>query len=205
MTDLVQRLRDEADLCRAETANDIARLLDEAADALQAPAPAHQPEGTEPVGWGGVIDRCAELCDPNFIGMEDLDELKRYAGNWNSTYRFFPIYAPGTQAPAVGAEPVGHVTSFGDLGCTCDYVSPQKYRPPVGAPLYAAPPNHTAAMTAAARVTVTDAGWAQLRVFGTVVRGEYGQDGFDILTALASEINSEAAAASHVPVQGTQP
>lgn len=45
---------------------------------------------------------------------------------------------------------------------------------------------------AVARVTVTDAGWAQLRVFDTVVRGEYGRDGFDILAALASEINSDA-------------
>lgn len=32
--ELIQRLRDEADLCRAETADDIARLLDEAAAAL---------------------------------------------------------------------------------------------------------------------------------------------------------------------------
>ncbi|MGQ3051053.1 MAG: hypothetical protein ACT6S0_04650 [Roseateles sp.] len=32
---LVQRLRDEADLCRAETADDIAQLLDEAAEQLQ--------------------------------------------------------------------------------------------------------------------------------------------------------------------------
>lgn len=34
--DLIDRLRDEADLCRAETADDTARLLDEAADALEA-------------------------------------------------------------------------------------------------------------------------------------------------------------------------
>lgn len=33
---LAERLRDEADLCRAETADDIARLLDEAAAALEA-------------------------------------------------------------------------------------------------------------------------------------------------------------------------
>ena len=34
--ELVGRLRDEADLCRNETAEDVARLLDEAADALEA-------------------------------------------------------------------------------------------------------------------------------------------------------------------------
>jgi len=72
--------------------------------ALASQAPAPEPEGDEPVGWGGVIDRCAELRDPGFIGMQDLDELKRYAGNWNSTYRFFPIYAPGTPSPAPAPE-----------------------------------------------------------------------------------------------------
>ena len=64
-------------------------------------------EDAEPIGWGGVIETCAELCDPHFIAQQDLDELKRYAGNWNSTYRFFPIYAPGaqlTEGPAVLAE-----------------------------------------------------------------------------------------------------
>lgn len=35
MSELVKRLRDEADLCRNETAVDIAVLLDEAADALE--------------------------------------------------------------------------------------------------------------------------------------------------------------------------
>ncbi len=54
-------------------------------------------EDAEPIGWGGVIETCAELCDPHFIAQQDLAELKRYAGNWNSTYRFFPIYAPNTQ------------------------------------------------------------------------------------------------------------
>ena len=34
--ELVGRLRDEANLCRNETADDVARLLDEAADALEA-------------------------------------------------------------------------------------------------------------------------------------------------------------------------
>ncbi|HEY8878257.1 MAG TPA: hypothetical protein VIN03_11875 [Roseateles sp.] len=43
-----------------------------------------------------------------------------------------------------------------------------------------------------ARVKVTEAGWAQLWVYGTLVRGEYGRGGFDILAALASEINSDA-------------
>lgn len=33
-SDLIKRLQDEADLCRAETATDIAKLLDEAATAL---------------------------------------------------------------------------------------------------------------------------------------------------------------------------
>lgn len=33
-SELVRRLRDEADLCRNETATDVADLLDEAADAL---------------------------------------------------------------------------------------------------------------------------------------------------------------------------
>lgn len=35
MGDLVQRLLDEADLCRNETATDIAELLEEAAEALR--------------------------------------------------------------------------------------------------------------------------------------------------------------------------
>ena len=34
--DLIERLHDEADLCRNEGADDVARLLDEAADALEA-------------------------------------------------------------------------------------------------------------------------------------------------------------------------
>ena len=34
--DLIERLRDEADLCRNEGADDVARLLDAAADALEA-------------------------------------------------------------------------------------------------------------------------------------------------------------------------
>ncbi|WP_046869289.1 hypothetical protein [Microvirga massiliensis] len=33
--DLVERLREEADLCRAETATDVAELLDEAADQIE--------------------------------------------------------------------------------------------------------------------------------------------------------------------------
>jgi hypothetical protein len=36
MTDLIERLSDEADLCRNEGADDIARLLDEARAALEA-------------------------------------------------------------------------------------------------------------------------------------------------------------------------
>lgn len=36
MTDLIERLSDEADLCRNEGADDIARLLDEARVALEA-------------------------------------------------------------------------------------------------------------------------------------------------------------------------
>jgi len=41
-TDLIARLRDQADLCRNDTAADIANRLDEAADALQK----RQPHGT---------------------------------------------------------------------------------------------------------------------------------------------------------------
>lgn len=63
-------------------------------------------EDAEPIGWGGVIETCAELCDPHFIAQQDLAELKRYAGNWNSTYRFFPIYAPNTQCAAVAHGPL---------------------------------------------------------------------------------------------------
>lgn len=49
--DLVSRLRDEADLCRNETATDVAALLDEAADALDAqPAQAAQPVN-KPAAW----------------------------------------------------------------------------------------------------------------------------------------------------------
>lgn len=61
-------------------------------------------EDAEPIGWGGVMATCVELCDPHFIAQQDLEELKRYAGNWNSTYRFFPIYAPRTQPNAQSKE-----------------------------------------------------------------------------------------------------
>lgn len=70
------------------------------------------------------------------------------------------------------------------------------------APIYAGQALAPVDTKAVARVTVTDAGWAQLRVYGTVVRGEYGRDGFDILAALASEINSDAGTASPAVVDG---
>ncbi len=41
-TDLIQRLRDEGDLCSNEGASDIAALLDEAVNALEAPPPITQ-------------------------------------------------------------------------------------------------------------------------------------------------------------------
>lgn len=97
MTTLAQRITSYLSgggLFNSEMANHnaVRDLLIECRDALAA-VPAAAPQA-ERVGWGGVIDRCAELRDPAFIAMEDLDELKRYAGNWNSTYRFFPVYRP---------------------------------------------------------------------------------------------------------------
>ena len=47
---LIERLRDEADLCRNEGADDIARLLDEACAALAAPTDRAEPLTEEQIG-----------------------------------------------------------------------------------------------------------------------------------------------------------
>jgi hypothetical protein len=63
--ELVSRLRDEADLCRNETAVDVANLLDEAADALSRQG--------EPVAyeWQGQVSLASDLA---------LDDMARTLG-----------------------------------------------------------------------------------------------------------------------------
>jgi len=73
-TTLIERLQDEADLCRNDGADDIARLLDEAAQALKAPpAATAAPVEDAPAVGPGYIARLQWLNPANF--RPDGDEL----------------------------------------------------------------------------------------------------------------------------------
>jgi len=60
---LIERLNDEADLCRNEGANDIAVLLDEAAKALSAPVQDGGVDALVALARADEREACAKLCD----------------------------------------------------------------------------------------------------------------------------------------------
>lgn len=88
---LIERLVNEADLCRNDGANDIAALLDEAAKALAAPV---QPE-QEPVAWLGFNPRTGA---PEFSCDKPAPSVMR-------DYNMKPLAYTNSTPPAAAQRP----------------------------------------------------------------------------------------------------